>query len=347
MKDWKTLEPDKYLMMGPSNFTDGSISDKEYTVIHHNAGVNMSHEAVKAAFDHNGTSAHYDVDLNGSICQYVNDKDIAYHAGDWDANVHSFGIEHANDNSNPWTVGPKAIDQGAKLTAALHAVYGLNRPTWGVNVFAHGHFTATACPGELQGSQRRQYMDLAGQYYDKFMAGEWGTGDLPMPDPVEPEEKPDTDEPVHVHYALRVLNGSWWPDVTDFNNTDENGYAGAPYTSHDYLCAWVDRGTLSYRVHTVGGGWLPWVHKGDKGDLVTGCAGIAGHAIDGVQMYYTTPGGEDYKQVWYRSQTTERAGWLPVCCDDGSTYEKYDGWAGMYGEPLDRLQVKIGSQNPF
>ncbi len=32
--------------------------------------------------------------------------------------------------------------------------------------------------------------------------------------------------------------------------------------------------------------------------------GNPGEAIDGVQIYYTTPAGETYSQAYYRSQTT-------------------------------------------
>lgn len=151
---------------------------------------------------------------------------------------------------------------------------------------------------------------------------------------------------VPVHYALHVRGGGWWPTVNDFGGGSE-GYAGAPYTAHDMLIAWADRGQLKYRVHTIEDGWLGWVAKGDWNDSVNGMAGIWGRTIDGVQMYYVTPSGERYSQAWYRSQTTMRAGWLPVCCDDGTTYAEFDGWAGMLGEPLDRLQIAISDGNPF
>lgn len=152
---------------------------------------------------------------------------------------------------------------------------------------------------------------------------------------------------VTVRYGLRCLNGGWLDEVTNFNNSNSNGFAGVPNGKHDYLYIKVDKGSVRYRVHIVNGGWLDWVYKGDKNDTVNGCAGVGGRAIDGVQIYYTTPDGYEYQQAWYRSQTTHRAGWLGVCCDDGNSVSGYDGWAGMYGEPLDRLQISIGTSNPF
>lgn len=167
----------------------------------------------------------------------------------------------------------------------------------------------------------------------------------PTPTPQPKPENPGAE--VHVHYGLHQIGGGWLGEITDFNNSNSDGFAGVPNCAHDMLYARVDRGTLKYRVKTAQDGWLPWVSRGDKNDTVNACAGIFGHAITGVQIYYTTPSGETLKQAWYRSQTTKRAGWLPVCCDDGTSYEQFDGWAGMDGEPLDRLQIKIASANPF
>ncbi len=150
-----------------------------------------------------------------------------------------------------------------------------------------------------------------------------------------------------VHYGLHVLGGSWLGEITNFNNVDSNGFAGLPFNQHDLLYIKVDKGNLRYRVHTIQSGWLDWVDKGDPNDLVNGCAGNPGEAIDGVQLYYTTPAGETLSQAYYRSQTTARTGWLQACCDDGTSIAGYDGWAGIYGEPLDRLQIGIASSNPF
>ena len=109
----------------------------------------------------------------------------------------------------------------------------------------------------------------------------------------------------------------------------------------------MDKGDLRYRVHTAQSGWLDWVNKGNPNDKVYGCAGMPGEAIDGVQIYCTTPKGQAFSQAYYRSQTTLRSGWLPICCDDGTSVAGFDGWAGMYGEPLDRLQIGIAPSSPF
>lgn len=152
---------------------------------------------------------------------------------------------------------------------------------------------------------------------------------------------------VNVSYGLHVLGGGWLDEVTNFGAGD-NGFAGLPNHQHDLLYIKVDHGSVKYRVHTVKSGWLPWVTKGDRNDTVNGCAGITSEAIDGVQIVFLTPAGEPYQQAYYRSQTTQRAGWLGVVCDDGTSLPQYtDTYAGMFGEPLDRLQIGISSISPF
>lgn len=46
------------------------------------------------------------------------------------------------------------------------------------------------------------------------------------------------------------------------------------------------------------------------------------------------------------SQTTQRTGYLGTCADNGSI-SGYDSWAGMLGEPLDRLQIHINDNSKY
>ena len=144
---------------------------------------------------------------------------------------------------------------------------------------------------------------------------------------------------VNVHYALHNRGGDWNSEITNFNDSTGDGFAGMPYGSHDMLIAWADSGTLKYRVHTKECGWLDWVQAASYSDSVSGMAGIWGQTIDGVQMYYVTPGG-DYRQIYYRSQDVDHAGYWDEVCDDGTTYGG-DDYAGYTGHALDRLQVYI------
>ncbi|WP_432749231.1 peptidoglycan recognition protein family protein [Pediococcus pentosaceus] len=167
----------------------------------------------------------------------------------------------------------------------------------------------------------------------------------PTPTPTPKPSKPTNKKAVHVTYALHQKGKKWLNPVKDFGS-GLNGFAGVPNSVHDMLYIKVNRGSIKYRVHTKEDGWLPWVKKANKKDTVNGVAGIKGHTIDGVQMYYTTPSGETYQQAYYRSQTTQRANYLGTCADNG-TVSGYDSWAGMLGEPLDRLQIHINDNSKY
>ncbi|WP_404932319.1 N-acetylmuramoyl-L-alanine amidase [Pediococcus pentosaceus] len=167
----------------------------------------------------------------------------------------------------------------------------------------------------------------------------------PTPTPTPKPAKPTNKKDVHVTYALHQKGKKWLNPVKDFGS-GSNGFAGVPNSVHDMLYIKVNRGSIKYRVHTKEDGWLPWLHKANKNDTVNGVAGIKGHTIDGVQIVYTTPKGETYQQAYYRSQTTQRANYLGICADNG-TVSGYDSWAGVLGEPLDRLQIHINDNSKY
>jgi len=153
---------------------------------------------------------------------------------------------------------------------------------------------------------------------------------------------------VNVTYELHQQGAGWLGAVTNFNNKNSNGFAGNPNHKHDALCIKVSHGSIKYRVRVLGGQWLPWVTGYSHTDAVNGYAGTMGQTIDAVEMIYITPAGEAYSQAYYRSQTTTQAGWLRTVCDDGrSVAGLTDSYAGNFGQPLDRLQIKIGTANPF
>ena len=346
MENWEQLQADENKIIGV-HFTPGrGGAEINKVILHHNGG-NLSIQDCFNVWQSREASAQYQVDVNGRIGQLVNDWDTSWNSGDWDANTTSIAIEHADVSNSPWRISDATLENGAHLTAAICKYYGLGRPTWMVNVFPHSHFTSTACPASIEGSQRDQYIARAQAWYDAMQSGkapEVATPSAPAPAPVAKPAGPVTT--ATVRYALRDLNGPWNNEVTNFGG-GEDGFAGTPNGQHDLFYVNVDHGSLKYRAHILGGDWEDWVTKGDRNDTVNGCAGIPGRAIDGVQLYYTTPNGEGFQQAYYRSQTTARSGWLDVACDDGNSVDGFDDFAGMLGEPMDRLQIKIAPSNPF
>lgn len=165
--NFEKLQADQNLIMN-RHYTPGRGGHKiEKIVLHHNAA-NLSIKGCWDVWQTREASAHYQVDINGKIGQLVWDRDTAWHAGNWQANQTSIGIEHANNNTNAWTISEATLEAGAHLVAALCKYYGLGRPAWLKNVYPHKHFAATGCPGAIAGSQLNHYMSRAAYWYDQM-----------------------------------------------------------------------------------------------------------------------------------------------------------------------------------
>lgn len=182
-----TLEADENRLMN-KHYTKGRNGRKiNKVIIHHNAG-NLTIKSIWDVWQTRQASAHYQVDSGGRIGQLVWDRDTAWHAGNWEANTTSIGIEHADISSKPWRISEACLDNGAHLVAAICHYYKLGRPVWGKNVFGHKHFSATECPASLAGSQHAAYMARAQYWYDRM------SGTKPAPTapakPTPPAPKP-------------------------------------------------------------------------------------------------------------------------------------------------------------
>lgn len=146
------------------------------------------------------------------------------------------------------------------------------------------------------------------------------------------EEKPATED-VDVTYRVRA-GGKWYPAVK--NLSDFAGKVGVAITD---VAMKVSKGSIKYRVHVKGDGWLSWVTGYDINDKKNGYAGV-GEEIDAIQVYYYTPDSiRPYKRAKYRVS--------PVKDDyyswqyDTETTDEQDGYAGKYGQSIDRFQIVI------
>ncbi|MFD8388842.1 N-acetylmuramoyl-L-alanine amidase [Streptomyces sp. NPDC059680] len=71
-------------------------------------------------------SAHYLVrSADGHVAQCVHEADVAWHAGDWDYNTRSIGIEHEGWVDQPGYFTNALYEGSAKLTAAICETYGI------------------------------------------------------------------------------------------------------------------------------------------------------------------------------------------------------------------------------
>ncbi|MDI6515522.1 N-acetylmuramoyl-L-alanine amidase [Streptomyces coelicoflavus] len=81
-------------------------------------------------------SAHYVVrSSDGHMAQCVREADIAWHAGNWDYNTRSIGIEHEGWVDRPEYFTNALYEQSARLTAAICTAYGI--PKDRTHIIAH------------------------------------------------------------------------------------------------------------------------------------------------------------------------------------------------------------------
>lgn len=143
--------------------------------------------------------------------------------------------------------------------------------------------------------------------------------DLPAPIEAEP------------HATYKAYTTKWWPEVTDCNQVNAGGYAGVQGKNVTALMARATRGIIQYRVHLLDKNvWLPWVENYED------YAGNKGQKIDAVQMRLI---GADGYEVKYRVSPSGNKGWYGWCV--GLSDKTGDGYAGVFGQPVDCVQVEI------
>ena len=139
------------------------------------------------------------------------------------------------------------------------------------------------------------------------------------------EDKPKTISIPDVTYQVHLAGGSWLANV---KNTSD--YAGLENRPIDGIKANLSTGHIRYRAHIIGGSWLPWVT--DRTDY----AGLYGKYIDCIQMELS---GLDGYSVEYRVSTAKSKSYLPWV--RGWNDKTEDGYAGIYGVAVDKLQIRI------
>lgn len=163
----------------------------------------------------------------------------------------------------------------------------------------------------------------------------------PTPAPtVKPQPAPSVPQNVNITYAVKIEGGRILPAVKNLSD-----YAGIENKKITDIAIKVDKGSIKYQVHVLGGGWLPWVTGYNWKDHNNGYAGN-GKVIDAVRVYYNTPsdlvknGG--YREAKYRVSRIGSTGYYDWQLDDVVNKSKgMDGYAGAFGKAIDKFQVCI------
>lgn len=149
---------------------------------------------------------------------------------------------------------------------------------------------------------------------------------------IDPTPYLEADLPlVVVDVTYKAYVNKWLPEVVNCNDENSNGYAGINGQEMTAIMAKPAKGSLTYRVHLLKDKrWLPWVT--DNEDY----AGNIGEQIDAVQMKLS---GANGYEVQYRVSPTNSKKWYNWC--KGTTDPTGDGYAGVFGKPIDCIQIKI------
>lgn len=145
------------------------------------------------------------------------------------------------------------------------------------------------------------------------------------------EDKPEpSSNVVNCYYKVRTQKHQWLPEVKNLD--DYAGYENSPITG---LAIKVDKGSIRYRVHLKGKGWLPFVTGYDINDFNNGFAGDIVNIIDCVECYYYTPNNiRPYKKAKYKIND------YPYQYDNEKKNGQ-DGYAGVYGVTATKFQIII------
>lgn len=112
----------------PSNYTLCSRPSEypvQYVIIH---VTQVTFDVTLGIFQNPAkkVSAHYVVrSSDGAVAQCVQERDVAWHAGNWDYNTRSVGIEHEGWVDQPEYFTHAMYEQSAALTASVCDRYGI------------------------------------------------------------------------------------------------------------------------------------------------------------------------------------------------------------------------------
>ncbi len=182
--DWRDLDReattgssliDQYIPASSANYTNDSRTSVSMVVIHTMEG---SYSGSISWFQSSeaSASAHYMIrSSDGEITQMVDEEDIAWHAGDWETNKNSIGIEHEGFVSDPDTWYTDAMYRSsAALTRDICDRYGIPKDRDHII----GHYEVPGCSNPNAGGTSCHTDPGDGWDWDYYMSlvNETGTG---------------------------------------------------------------------------------------------------------------------------------------------------------------------------
>lgn len=300
----------KEIWCNKGNFTESNRKSSEIdTLVIHYTGNNGDTAENNGNYFKNNvveTSAHYFVD-DTTVVRSVADKNIAWHAGDWDINCRSIGIEIAGSTTE---CTGKTLENVILLTQRLMKKYNIKKD----KVIRHYDANGKICPGFWCGSAAKDKL-WREQFLNKLDE--------------KAEENKELKKPT-LTYRVYADN-KWYDEIKGLSNI-----AGRKKQAISAVAVKVSKGDIKYRVHLLNGDWLPWVDGYDINDNRNGFAGIKEKVIDAIQVEFEGVG--NYKATYrVRKQGQKFFDWQHNTEKDSNQ----DGYAGLFGAKIDGVQITL------
>ena len=279
--------------------------------------------------------AHYYVGAD-KILQAEDDANCAWHCGQTDGNTNYLSIEICQSMGDV-NIFKSNEEKALQLAAQKCKQYGITPNTSTIRL--HKEVYATGCPHrsvESHGGDAgcktyfinriRELMGMEKMPEVKYTGGSATSGSTGTS---------GGSAGVVFTYGVQLEDGTILPFVNNLSD-----FAGIRGKRISNVAIKVNKGSVKYRVHILGGGWLPWVTGCNWNDPVNGYAGN-GQVIDAIEVYYYTP--EDVAQKYGYQKAQYRVS--PVNGNyyswqyDNETGNGQDGYAGCFGVAIDRLQL--------
>lgn len=147
--------------------------------LHHMAGVLTAKECGKVFTNPSRrASAHYGVGKDLRIGLYVDESNVAWHAGSKIENQSSIGIEISDAAyGGNWPISDEVLSLTIKLVADCMKRNGIAKAIKGQTLTWHSMYSATVCPGDYL----RSKMDYICAEVNKILSG----GSTPTPTPTK------------------------------------------------------------------------------------------------------------------------------------------------------------------
>ena len=151
-----------------------------------------------------------------------------------------------------------------------------------------------------------------------------------VPTPATPKKNID------VTYQAYSKN-KWWGKITNYNNTNTNGYSGIEKSPIQALKISLSEGSVQYRAHTKNGKWWSWITD-SVGTGTNSYSGVLGQDIDAIQIKLIGDIAKTHN-IKYRVSTVDSTGYLDWI--NGASGTDSTSYAGIMGKSIDKIQMYV------